>query len=55
MPDPTALQQKARTFEARADKAQDPVSRQHYREMASHYRMLSVEHLEALRPEPVPG
>ena len=53
MPDSTALQQKARNFEARADKAQDTISRQQYKEMARHYRILSVEHLEALRPEPV--
>jgi len=33
-------------FEERAEKAVDPISRQHYREMAAHYRSLSVEHLE---------
>jgi hypothetical protein len=33
-------------LEERADKATDPISRQHYREMAIHYRSLSVEHQE---------
>jgi hypothetical protein len=33
-------------FEERADQARDPISRQHYREMAAHYRSLSVEHRE---------
>jgi hypothetical protein len=31
-------------FEERADRASDPISRQHYREMAAHYRSLAVEH-----------
>jgi len=38
--------QKAEMFEERADRASDPISRQHYREMAAHYRRLLVEHLE---------
>jgi hypothetical protein len=33
-------------FEERAEK--DPISRQHYREMAVHYRALSVEHKDVL-------
>jgi len=33
-------------FEERAERAGDPISRQHYREMAAHYRSLSVEHQE---------
>ncbi len=32
--------------EERAERASDPISRQHYREMAAHYRSLSVEHQE---------
>ena len=38
------LAERARMFEERAEKATDPMSRQHYREMAAHYRSLSVEH-----------
>ena len=30
-------------FEERAERATDPISRQHYREMAAHYRALSIE------------
>jgi hypothetical protein len=44
MPDPKQLIERARMFERRAEFAADPVSRQHYREMAAHYRSLSVEH-----------
>jgi hypothetical protein len=45
MPNPKDdLIKRARMFEERADKARDPISRQHYREMAAHYRSLSVEH-----------
>jgi hypothetical protein len=44
MPDPKQLIERARMFEQRAESAVDPVSRQHYREMAAHYRALSVEH-----------
>ena len=44
MPDPKDLIERARMFEERADRARDPISRQHYREMAAHYRSLSVEH-----------
>ena len=40
------LSERARTFEERADKATDPISRQDYKEMAIHYRSLSVEHQE---------
>jgi hypothetical protein len=45
------LIERARTFEERAERAADPISRQHYREMAAHYRSLSVEHQEAT-PQP---
>jgi hypothetical protein len=41
------LAERACVFEERAEKATDPISRQHYREMATHYRSLSVEHQEA--------
>jgi hypothetical protein len=33
-----------------AERACDPISRQHYREMAAHYRSLSIEHQE-IKPE----
>jgi hypothetical protein len=42
------LIERARMFEERAEKATDPISRQHYREMAAHYRALSVEHTDVL-------
>ena len=35
---------RARMFEERAERAVDPITRQHYKEMAAHYRALSVEH-----------
>jgi len=37
------LLERARMFEERAERATDPISRQHYREMAAHYRALSIE------------
>jgi hypothetical protein len=40
------LIERARMFEERAERACDPISRLHYREMAAHYRSLSVEHQE---------
>jgi hypothetical protein len=43
------LQEKARMFDERAETATDPVSRQHYKEMAAHYRSLAAEHLEVRR------
>lgn len=46
MPDAVVLRQKAEMFEKRAQGATDPISRQHYREMAAHYRKLLVEHLD---------
>ena len=46
------LIERARMFEDRAEKAVDPITRQHYREMAAHYRSLSVEHQETMhQPE----
>ena len=33
-------------FQERAEQALDPISRQHYLEMAAHYRALAVEHQE---------
>ncbi len=50
MPTPQDLIERARMFEERAERACDPISRQHYREMAAHYRSLSVEHQE-IKPE----
>jgi hypothetical protein len=49
MPDPKQLIERARMFEQRAETAADPISRQHYREMAAHYRSLSVEHQKVRR------
>ena len=46
MSDAAVLRQKAEMFEQRAESATDPVSRQHYREMAAHYRKLLVEHID---------
>jgi hypothetical protein len=46
------LQEKAEMFERRAESAADTISRQHYKEMAAHYRSLAVEHLEVHRDEP---
>jgi hypothetical protein len=46
------LREKAEMFERRAESATDPISKQHYREMAAHYRSLAVEHLEVHRGEP---
>jgi hypothetical protein len=46
MPSAQGLVERARMFEERAQRASDPVSRQHYREMAAHYRSLAVEHQE---------
>lgn len=47
-----ALQEKAEMFERRAESATDTISRQHYKEMAAHYRRLAAEHLEITRSEP---
>jgi hypothetical protein len=52
MADAKALQEKAEMFDRRAETAADPISKQHYREMAAHYRSLSVEHLKVTRDEP---
>jgi len=46
------LFKKARMFERRAEEAIDPISRQHYKEMAAHYRSLAVEHLVVKDEEP---
>jgi hypothetical protein len=46
------LREKAETFEQRAESAADPISRQHYKEMAAHYRSLAAEHLDVRRDEP---
>ena len=47
MPNAKDLIERARMFEERAETAADPITRQHYREMAAHYRSLSVEHQDA--------
>jgi len=41
------LADRARAFEKRASETIDLASREHYREMAAHYRALAVEHREA--------
>lgn len=46
MSDAAVFRQKAEMFEQRAQSASDPISQQHYREMAAHYRKLLVEHLD---------
>ena len=53
MPNAQDLIERARMFEERADRATDPISRQRYREMAAHYRSLSVEHRETKAPRSV--
>jgi hypothetical protein len=56
MPKPEDLIERARMFDERAERATDPITRQHYREMAAHYRSLSVEHQEIMpRPEREPA
>ena len=52
MSDPKLLQEKAEMFERLAESAADPISRDHYREMAAHYRSLAVEHINVSRDEP---
>lgn len=46
MSEVSVIRQKADMFAQRAEGAADPISRQHYREMAAHYRKLLVEHLD---------
>jgi hypothetical protein len=46
------LQEKADMFERRAESATDPLSKNHYREMAAQYRALAAEHLDVRRDEP---
>jgi hypothetical protein len=46
MSEASIFRQKAEMFEERAQSATDPISQQHYREMAAHYRKLLVEHLD---------
>jgi hypothetical protein len=50
MPSAEDLIERARMFEERAESATDPLSRQHYKEMAAHYRSLSVEHQKITAP-----
>jgi hypothetical protein len=47
MPKAKELIERARMFEDRAERASDSISREHYKEMAAHYRSLSVEHPES--------
>jgi hypothetical protein len=46
MSEASVFRQKAEMFEQRAQSATDPISQQHYHEMAAHYRKLLVEHLD---------
>jgi hypothetical protein len=50
MPSAEDLIERARMFEERAERATDPLSRQHYKEMAAHYRSLSVEYQKITAP-----
>jgi hypothetical protein len=52
MSDAAVLRQKAELFEQRAESAADPITRQHYREMAAHYRKLLVEHIDTSSHQP---
>jgi hypothetical protein len=52
MSDAAVLRQKAELFEQRAESAADPITKQHYREMAAHYRKLLVEHIDTQSHEP---
>ena len=52
MSDAAVLRQKAEMFEQRAESAADPITRQHYREMAAHYRKLLVEHIDTSSHQP---
>ena len=52
MSEAAVFRQKAEMFEERAQSATDPISRQHYREMAALYRKLLVEHLDDVSYEP---
>ena len=45
------LLERARMFEERAERATDSISREHYREMAAHYRALSIEQTAMREPE----
>jgi hypothetical protein len=49
----TVIRQKAEMFQKRADNATDPISKQHYGEMAAHYRRLLAEHLDVRNAESV--
>lgn len=51
-PEAKVFREKAEMFQRRADDAMDPLSEQHYREMAAHYRSLLVEHLDLRHDEP---
>src|SRR5258708_30251246 len=44
MPNAQELIGRARMFQERAEQALEPISRQHYLEMAAHYWALAVEH-----------
>jgi hypothetical protein len=44
MPTANDLLEKARMFDQRAEQANDPISQEHYRELAIQYRCLSLEH-----------
>ena len=50
MPNAKDLLLRAKMFSERAERAIEPISRQHYIEMAAHYRMLAVEHQQLREP-----
>ena len=49
----TVIRRKAEIFQKRADNATDPISKQHYGEIAAHYRRLLAEHLDVRNAESV--
>ena len=51
MSETTIFRQKAEMFQHRADNASDSISKQHYAEMAAHYRRLLTEHLDVRNTE----
>lgn len=52
MSDISIYRRKAEMFDQRGDRAADPISKRHHREMAAHYRRLLVEHLDVKSFEP---
>lgn len=51
MSDASVFREKAAKFDEQADSTEDPLYRQHCRELAAYYRRLLIDHLEARAPE----